>query len=145
MSGYTPTTAEIRDMVSETLSEFVSEEEGLARFDRWLAAHEQALRAEGAADDREQWARKVAQELATTSVHAASYIGQMATDALDALLAMTRASVLAEAKAEALREAAEALYLPSGGPVAYVDIAYAEQLVQACLHARANAIEAGQP
>lgn len=67
MSDYTPTTAEICGMVTETLSEFVSEEEGLARFDRWLAKHEADLRATIAAEF-EEMAREALRRDTSTSL-----------------------------------------------------------------------------
>ena len=48
-----------------------------------------------------------------------------------------------EVAAKALRDAAKDIYLPSDGPAAYVDIAYAEQLASQYLRARADQIEEG--
>ena len=45
--------------------------------------------------------------------------------------------------AKTLREAAGDIYLPSDGPVAYVDIDYAEQLANQYLRNRADEIEEG--
>ena len=57
MSAYTPTTGEARDMWSwmrEDNSDLPMSE-GVAEFDRWLAAHDAAVRA----DEREKAARRV--------------------------------------------------------------------------------------
>lgn len=46
-----------------------------------------------------------------------------------------------EVASGALRDAAKDIYLPGDGPSAYVDIAYAEQLANQYLRARADQIE----
>jgi hypothetical protein len=52
-----------------------------------------------------------------------------------------RAAELRKARVEALREAADALFLPAQGPAHYVDIDYAEQLAKDFLSARADEME----
>ena len=60
---------------------------------------------EAVGETREQWARRVAQELTTSAIQSSAYIGQSLMSTLDALLIMTREDLRAEGAAEALHAA----------------------------------------